>query len=82
MTLTTVKSHPEPGRHDKLLDIGLNYLVRGNFNAGTSTFTQNNAGDDALILANAQSSILEDPNKNDFVIVSGAGATLVASNFI
>ena len=28
------------------------------------------------------SSILEDPNKNDFVIVSGAGATLVASNFI
>ena len=50
MLIQQVKSHPEP-EHDNSLGVGLNYLVRGNFNTGTSIFTQDNAGDDALILA-------------------------------
>ena len=58
-----------------------NYLVRGAWNAGARTFTQANAGADALILFNAQNAAFENAGNDNFIIATGVGATLVAANF-
>ena len=61
---------------------GNNYLIRGDFIDNTSLFTQSNVGNDALILIDAKNASLDDLSNDDYLIVEGAGATLVAANFI
>ena len=63
------------------LNVASNYLVRGAWNAGARTFTQANAGADALILFNAQNAAFENAGNDNFIIATGVGATLVAANF-
>jgi Ca2+-binding RTX toxin-like protein len=63
------------------LNVASNYLVRGTWNAGARTFTQANAGADALILFNAQNAAFENAGNDNFIIATGVGATLVAANF-
>ena len=61
---------------------GNNYLIRGEFIADTSVFTQNNTGNDVLILIDAKNASLDDLSNDNYLIVEGAGATLIAANFI
>ena len=61
---------------------GNNYLIRGDFIDNTSLFTQSNVGNDALILIDAKNASLDDLSNDNYLIVEGAGATLVAANFI
>ena len=64
------------------LELGRNYLIRGVFDANTSLFTQSDTGIDALILFNAQNPVLEAADNNNWLVATGAGASLVAANFI
>ena len=57
-------------------------VIRGDFITDTSVFTQNNTGNDALILIDAKNASLDDLSNDNYLIVEGAGATLVAANFI
>lgn len=61
---------------------GNNYLIRGVFTADTSVFTQDNNGNDALILIDAKNASLDDLSNDSYLIVEGAGETLVDANFI
>lgn len=63
------------------LVVGNNYLVRGAWNAGAGTFTQADAGADALILFDAQNAAFENAANDNFIVATGVGATLVAANF-
>ena len=71
------------------LKFGSNYWIRGKWsnlvadpNADTNVFTQQNDGDDALILLNAQDKIFEHIWNDNFVIAIGAGKSLIKENLV
>ena len=64
------------------LTLRSNYMIRGSFSTDSNTFTQSNSGNDSLILLNAQHRDLGNSFNNNYLIATGAGATLVAENFM